>query len=289
MYLSSIETHQSASRTVQDSKSTSRCASLAPNALEQQGFFVSWAKHLDEVREAQRLRYNVFTQDMGSVLKTSVAGYDVDLYDDFCEHLLVRDTATGMVIGTYRVLTPAQAKRIGGLYAELEFDLIRLRSLRPRIAEFGRSCVHPQHRHGGVMLALWGALIAFVERNNLDVMLGCASIPLTQAGQPTGLLAVNVWRQLSQKHLAPIEHHVLPRLALPVRGLHDPWPKDVPAGLPVSAPPLIKGYLRLGAKVLGPPAWDPDFNCADLPMMMRLADLPERYRRHFQGQQTGGV
>ncbi|WP_101048989.1 GNAT family N-acetyltransferase [Macromonas nakdongensis] len=240
---------------------------------------VSWARHHDEVREAQRLRHDVFAGEMGARLPQTVPGHDVDLFDDYCEHLLVRDAATRQVIGTYRVLTPAQAKRVGGFYSDTEFDLTRLRGIRAQMVELGRSCVHPDHRHGGVILALWGALAEFMARNRLDTMIGCASIPMQHEG-PHGLVggghaAASIWRQVRERHLASIEYHVRPRLPLPV--------DELDGGLSVEPPALIKGYLRLGAKVLGAPAWDPDFNAADLPMMMRLADMPARYRKHFLG------
>ncbi|WP_243855334.1 GNAT family N-acetyltransferase [Aquabacterium sp. A08] len=240
---------------------------------------VSWARHQDEVREAQRLRHAVFADEMGARLPQTLPGHDVDLFDDYCEHLLVRDAASRQVIGTYRVLTPAQAQRVGGFYSDTEFDLTRLRGIRDRMVELGRSCVHPDHRHGGVILALWGALAEFMARNQLDTMIGCASIPMQHAGAHGmvggGHAAASIWRQVRERHLASIEYHVRPRLPLPV--------DELDSGLAVEPPALIKGYLRLGAKVLGPPAWDPDFNAADLPMMMRLADLPARYRKHLLG------
>ncbi|MDP3132185.1 MAG: GNAT family N-acyltransferase [Burkholderiaceae bacterium] len=243
------------------------------------GIQVAWARHLDEVREAQRLRHLVFAGEMGARLPDTVPGHDVDLFDDFCEHLLVRDTASGTVIGTYRVLTPAQAKRVGSFYSDTEFDLTRLRFLRERMVELGRSCVHPDHRHGGVIMALWGALADFMVRNRLDTMIGCASIPMQHHGAHGvvggGHAAASIWNKLKVTHLASVEFHVRPRLPLPVDRLD--------GTLDVEPPALIKGYLRLGAKILGAPAWDPDFNAADLPMMMRLADLPPRYRKHFLG------
>jgi putative hemolysin len=227
------------------------------------------------VRAAQRLRHDVFVGEMGARIDSPVPGHDIDLFDDFCEHLLVRDGESGEVIGTYRVLTPAQARRAGSFYSDTEFDLTRLRSLRGRMVELGRSCVHRDHRHGGVILALWGALAEFMTRNQLDTMIGCASIPMLHEGSVSGHAAASIWAQVSRTHLAPIEYQVRPRLALPVEALD--------STLAVDSPALIKGYLRLGAKVLGPPAWDPDFNSADLPMLMRIADLPPRYRRHFLG------
>ena len=238
---------------------------------------VSWAKHQDEIREAQQLRYQVFGQEMGARLPETVPGHDIDVFDDYCEHLLVRDAASQLVIGTYRVLTPAQAKRIGGTYSDTEFDLTRLRDLRTRMVELGRSCVHPDHRHGGVILALWGALFVFMARNQLDIMIGCASIPMLHNGMVSGDAAASLWRhlQMQDRNMASIEFHVRPRLPLPI--------EELDATLDVEAPALIKGYLRLGAKILGAPAWDPDFNTADLPMMMRVKDLPHRYSKHFLG------
>ena len=247
-------------------------ALIAPIARAD-GLCVEWASRQEDVRAAQRLRYQVFATEMGARLSTPLAGHDIDVFDDFCEHLLVRDDATGEVIGTYRVLTPAQAKRVGGTYSDTEFDLTGLRALRPRMVELGRSCVHAEHRQGGVILALWGALAAFMERNRLDMMIGCASIPMRHDGVASGHAAASIWRQLSARHMAPVEHQVRPRVPLPIEQLD--------GSLDIEPPALIRGYLRLGAKLLGPPAWDPDFNAADLPMMMRIDDMPTRYRRHF--------
>lgn len=241
-------------------------------------FEVLWARHQDDVRAAQRLRHEVFVGEMGarlSVPQGTPAGHDADLFDDFCEHLLVRtlpsDDAPPQVVGTYRVLTPAAARRAGGYYSETEFDLTRLRPLRERMAELGRSCVHPDHRSGGVILALWGALAAFMADNRLDTMVGCASIGMRDGGHT----AASLWSKLRQTHLASLELQVRPRLPLPV--------EELDQGLAVEPPALVKGYLRCGARVLGAPAWDPDFNTADLPLLLRLADLPARYRKHFLG------
>lgn len=240
---------------------------------------VAWARDADEVLEAQRLRYQIFAEEMGARLAPppgSPAGHDIDMFDAHCEHLLVRAAGEpgrrgpGPVIGTYRVLTPEAAKRLGGLYSETEFDLTRLRPLRPRMVELGRSCVHPDFRSGGAILALWAALAEFMWRNGLDTMIGCASISMRDGGH----VAASLWQRLRETHLAPIEWQVRPRLPLPVHELR----RD----LDVEPPALIKGYLRCGARILGAPAWDPDFNTADLPMLMRLQDLPARYRRHFQ-------
>jgi putative hemolysin len=273
--LSSLSAFDAPRRSVHGRSETPLPAAAAHDA-GRLGFDVVWARDEEEVRQSQQLRYLVFAEEMGARLtvpKGTPAGHDVDLFDPFCEHLLVRartaDGEPGPVIGTYRVLTPANSLRVGGFYSDQEFDLTRLRPLRSKMVELGRSCVHPDHRSGGAILALWGALGEFMQRNGLDTMIGCASVSMRDGGH----VAASLWQQLRKTHLADVQWQVEPRLALPVEELqHD---------LQVESPPLIKGYLRCGAKVLGPPAWDPDFNTADLPLMMRLADLPARYRKHF--------
>lgn len=235
-----------------------------------------WARHLDEVRAAQKLRWQVFVDEMGARLTTPpgiAPGHDVDLFDDHCEHLLVRawpaDGSAPQVVGTYRVMTPTAARLVGGFYTETEFDLTRLRGQRQRMAELGRSCVAAEWRHGGVILALWGALAAFMQRNGLDTVVGCASVPMRDGGH----YAASLWTLLSATHLAPIDVQVRPRSPLPVQELR--------CDLRVEPPALIKGYLKCGGKLLGPPAWDPDFQTADLPMMLRLDEMSPAYRRRL--------
>ena len=235
-----------------------------------------WARHQDEVRAAQRLRYDVFAGEMGAQLAPwpgAPAGHDVDRFDDACEHLIARTVETAhapsQVVGTYRLLTPTAAQRMGQLYSDDEFDLSRLNALRPRLAELGRSCVAPDWRTGGAILMLWSSLAQFMVRNGLEVVIGCASIPMRDGGHS----AASLWQQLRHSHLADDKLRVTPRLALPV--------DDLRGDLPVEAPPLIKGYLKCGGQVLGAPAWDPDFGTADLPMMLDMARMPGAYRRRF--------
>jgi len=121
---------------------------------------------------------------------------------------------------------------------------------------------------------LWGALAEFMLRNELDTMIGCASISMRDGGH----YAASLFTQLEKTQMSSIEWQVRPRLPLPVEALRQ--------DMQVEPPALIKGYLRCGARILGQPAWDPDFNTADLPMMMRTADLPSRYRRHFMSATT---
>jgi putative hemolysin len=238
---------------------------------------LKWASHQGELLQAQRLRHNVFTQEMGTELpvNTRSDGLDQDLFDDFCEHLIVQDLFSGEVVGTYRVLTPTQAQRVGGSHLSTHFDLTRLRHYKDLMVEIGKGCVHPAYRNGGVLMALWSELCKFMRRNEFELMVGCTAIPMNQELPRSARVAAGVWSQLKSHHLAPIELQIRARSPLPVDQLEP---------LPCTAlPPLIQAYLRLGAKVLGPPAWVANSSCVDLPMMMRSSELHRKYQKHFLG------
>jgi len=242
-------------------------------------FQVGWASDGDDVRAAQRLRFAVFAGEMGAQLTPDAmaAGLDTDRFDPFCDHLLVWavDRAGRMprqLVGTYRVLTPDGARRAGGLYADQEFDLAPLDALRPRMIELGRACVDPGWRSGGVILALWSALGQYMVRHGLETMVGCASVGLADGGG----FASALWHGVKATHLARPAWQVAPRCPLPL--------VDAAGQAPIALramPPLIKGYLRGGAKVLGPPSYDASFHTADLPIMMRMEELSARYRAQF--------
>jgi putative hemolysin len=230
---------------------------------------VSLAVDDSEIREAQRLRYQVFAGEMGARLTTVLPGHDIDLYDPFCDHLLVREQASGAVVGTYRILPPDAARRIGSYYSEQEFDFSRLRDLRPRMAELGRSCVHRDHRSGSVITRLWLGLAEYLASRGCEYIVGCASVGMADGGH----IAASVYRQLSASHMSPPEWRASPRVRLPLESLDD--------GQIAPLPPLLKGYTRSGGMVCGEPAWDPEFNTADLLMLLPMAQLNSSYARRF--------
>ncbi|NLF55800.1 MAG: GNAT family N-acetyltransferase [Thauera phenolivorans] len=222
-----------------------------------------------EILEAQKLRYRVFAEEMGARLCSRTPGVDRDLYDPWCEHLIVRDEDAGRIVGTYRILSPAAARKVGGYYTENEFDLTRLQHLRSRIVEIGRSCIDAEYRSGAVIAMLWSGLARYMRDNDYDYLIGCASVSMADGGHN----AASLYNRLRETHLAPLEYHVFPRCPLPLDQLR--------TDLEAEAPPLIKGYLRAGAWICGEPAWDPDFNTADLPILMPMGKIEGRYARHF--------
>ncbi|MFI9779583.1 GNAT family N-acetyltransferase [Streptomyces sp. NBC_01003] len=232
-------------------------------------YTVTLARDEDDVRAAQRLRHDVFAGEMGALLTTTQPGLDVDAFDAYCDHLLVRDTVTGQVVGTYRLLPPERASVAGRLYSEGEFDLTALDEIRPGLVEVGRSCVHPDHRDGAVIGLIWAGIARYMVDRGHEWLAGCCSIPLADGG----VLAAGAWDRVRTKHLAPEEYRVRPLL---------PWNAErVEFPARTELPPLLRGYLRLGAWVCAEPAHDPDFGVADLYVLLSMRRVNPRYLRHF--------
>jgi len=228
-----------------------------------------------EIKEAQQLRWRVFADEMGARLKSRTHGVDQDLYDAYCEHLIVRDEQEERIVGTYRILSPEAARRVGSYYSEDEFDLTRLQHLRRRLVEVGRSCIDADYRNGAVISLLWSGLARYMTERNYSYLMGCASLGMADGGHN----AAGVFATLETRHpgaMAPLEYRVFPRHPFPLERI-SPQANAV-------APPLIKGYLRAGAWVCSEPAWDPDFNTADLLMLLPMSRIEARYARHFVGQ-----
>ncbi|MFJ6739356.1 GNAT family N-acetyltransferase [Streptomyces sp. NPDC091279] len=232
-------------------------------------YTVTLARDEADVRAAQRLRHEVFAGEMGALLATPQPGYDIDPFDAFCDHLMVREETTGQVVGTYRLLPPERAAVAGRLYSEGEFDLSALDAIRPGMVEVGRSCVHPDHRDGAVIGLIWAGIARYMVDRGHEWLAGCCSIPLADGGA----LASATWDRVADKHLAPQEFRVRPLLS---------WVPDLAApAARTELPALLRGYLRLGAWVCAPPAHDPDFGVADLYVLLSMRRVNSRYLRHF--------
>ena len=242
---------------------------LQQKAQPQSKLTVSMAKTGAEVEEAQRVRYQVFAEEMGVNLPSANEGLDRDRFDKYCEHLLVRNLQNNQVVGTYRILSPEQAVFAGSYYSETEFDLSNLVGLRDKLVEVGRSCVHQNHRDGATITQLWSGLADYIAKNNYEYLIGCASISMADGGH----YAASVYNKIHKLHAAPDEYLVTPHNRLPLESLNQ--------NMEVIIPPLLKGYLRLGAYICSEPAWDVDFNCADVFIILPVERLAARYAKHF--------
>lgn len=229
---------------------------------------VTLATSQEEIREAQRLRYQVFAEEIGAQINSN-NGLDIDGFDEYCDHLLVRDESSQQVVGTYRILSPMQTMLAGGFYSAGEFDLSRLEPLSDRTVELGRACVHADYRNGGTITLLWSGLAKYMRTHQYEYMIGCASVSMHDGGH----MAASLYNSLREKYLSPAEYRVFPHNPLPIDALNQ--------SLDVPCPPLIKGYLRLGAYICGEPAWDASFNTADMLVLLPFSRINPRYASHF--------
>lgn len=232
--------------------------------------YVELASGEEDVREAQRLRYQIFGVEMGARLQGADQGLDSDGLDPYCQHLLVREAATGRVVGCTRILTDDSARRIGRFYSEGEFDLGPVLALPGRRIEIGRTCIAPAYRQGAGIGVLWSGLAGFIQLHGFDYLFGCASVPLGEQD----LQAAAIMNRLRRHAMAPVELRVTPRVPL----LADAAPDET---LDAPLPTLLKAYVRLGAQACGEPCRDPDFGVADILMLLDVDRLRPAYSRHF--------
>lgn len=240
-----------------------------PIAVKPRRFVAEVADSLDDIREAQALRYRVFSGEMGAHLHTLIEGLDYDEVDDYCDHLLVKDLTTGRIVASTRLLPDTGAARLGHFYSEGEFHIEKVLALPGRFLEIGRTCVDPDYRGSVVLSALWNGLAAYACSRRFDYLMGCASI----SPGPSGFAVDAVYRQIKPEQFGPSELHVRPKTPVPdtLRCVRDE------SGIP----PLLSAYLRLGCWILGEPCLDADFNVMDVFILLDLSRLQERYERRF--------
>lgn len=230
-------------------------------------FVAEFTRSRRDIIRAQRLRYRIFSEEYGASFRAPF-GLDRDSFDKHCLHLVVRDTHNGELVGYTRVLTAEAATRAGGYYSAGEFDLAMLGKLSGRVAEIGRTCIHPEHRSGAVITVLWSRLAQFMIEDRIDHLIGCASVALGE-GYDVGAIV----GRIRERHLSEPMLRVVPRLPLQQLSTVEGGSDRMPA--------LLKAYLRMGARVCGEPCWDPEFNCIDFFVLLSLDDLPARYVQHF--------
>lgn len=245
------------------------------------GLTVRLARDADDLRAAQRLRYDVFVTEMGGdgPLVDHAHRLERDEFDEVMDHLILVDPArgaAGQVVGAYRLLRDDRASAFGRFYCDGEYDLAPLRRSGRRLLELGRSCVHPDYRGGTSMYLLWNRLAEYVLEHGMEVLFGVASFHGTEI-------------DALKLPLSWLHHHHLAPEALRVTARPEGWQEM--ALVPVSAldrraamqamPALIKAYLRLGGFVGEGAYLDRKFNTTDVCLLMDTAAMSARHRAHF--------
>lgn len=225
-----------------------------------------------EIRAAQALRYQIFAEEMGALLDCAIPGLDQDAFDNRCEHMLVCEAGSDEIVGTTRILVRDKSQLNGRrtFYSQTEFTLDNVLALPGRKMEIGRTCIAAKYRSGTGIMTLWAGLCEFMFDRDVDQLLGCASIPLNDPHYDANAIL----DYIQGNHLSESAHRVYPKT---------PWTVQSVACEQIPAmPPLLKGYLRLGAVVCGNACWDPDFNVVDVLILMEKSKIDSRYLKHFR-------
>ncbi len=241
------------------------------------------ARSPEEIDAAQHLRYRVFYEEYGAKATHEMARIrrDIDDYDAISDHLVVIDSSHGtgndQIVGTYRLLQRAPAEKYGQFYSASEYHLGPLLNCGLTLLELGRSCVLPEYRTRPIMQLLWQGIAGYISKYNLGLMFGCASLH----GTDIDALATQL-SYLYHYHLTPSE--ICPR-ALDERFVDmNIIPKDKlnPKRAFAALPPLIKGYIRVGATIGNGAVIDEQFNTTDICIVVQSSHVPERYRKHYE-------
>jgi L-ornithine Nalpha-acyltransferase len=240
-------------------------------------FEITISRSAEDIRAAQKLRFEVFNLEMQKGLQASYArGLDVDDFDPICDHLIVRERKSGRVVGTYRLLLGSTARKHFGFYSEHEFNLDNIKRLDGELLELGRSCAHKDYRDRALIHLMWQSIAEYVKNHRVRYLFGCASFPTADPLEVSGSIAL-----VKEKYYASEKFRVEPLPELRIEGLDEnPSIGDADA-LFASLPSLIKGYLRVGAKLCGPPALDRQFGTTDLFLLLDILEISGDYLRRF--------
>lgn len=240
-------------------------------------FEIKITREQDEVRAAQRLRFEVFNLEMKKGLELSYQqGLDADDYDPLCEHLIVRDLNNRKVVGTYRLLLGSQARSHFGFYSEREFRLDNIKKLSGELLELGRSCAHKDYRDKALISFMWDAIADYVKAHKVSYIFGCASLLTTQPAEVS-----KFYSYLKEKYYAPEELRVHPVPEKIFPDLDENVAISDEQAVFAQLPGLIKGYLRVGALLCGPPALDVEFGTTDLFLLLDVTRMSAEYLRRF--------
>jgi L-ornithine Nalpha-acyltransferase len=254
---------------------------------------VRLAHDLREIEAAQRLRYQVFYEEMKAEASPAMAAAkrDFDEMDAHCDHLLVLDTTkTGdeAIIGTYRLIRRVHAEKRGKFYSSDEFDISPIIKYPGEILELGRSCVAAEYRTRPIMQLMWRGLAAYVFQYDIAILFGCASFPGTDPKQHAMALSYLYYHHLAPPGMRPraledryVDMRLLPPEAFDASTMPDNIKVDPRSGAN-NLPPLIKGYLRVGAFIGDGAVIDTQFNSTDVCIIVKTDLLTDRYLRHYE-------
>jgi len=241
------------------------------------GLEVKITRDEGEIREAQKLRFEVFNLELNKGLQSSYEhNLDIDEFDSCCDHVIVRDLGSGDVIGTYRLLLGSDARKHIGFYSEHEFDLTHIKQLDGELLELGRSCARKDFRDRALIPLMWETIAQYVKAHTVRYIFGCGSLYTTDPAEVSEPFSL-----FKQKYYSAPEFRVDPLAFCRCPGVDGDLKIADEQAVFVKVPGLLKSYLRLGAVVCGPPALDREFGTADFFMLLDIQNLSAEYLNRF--------
>lgn len=240
-----------------------------PIRIEKKNFIVKTADSKEELNAALKLRHDVFLDEL--LKKRRRSGLDKDKFDKLCDHLIIIDKRTGMMIGTYRIQSSLYGKK---WYTATEFHMKHIKKLPGTKLELGRACVHPDHRNGVTIALLWEGITTYMEASDTNYLFGCSSIKTTDRDE-----IKQIYHYLNQNGHLSHEHRVRPKGKFLVPGMKRQLKAQSFAEIQPNVkmkdmiPSLLASYLKVGAKVCGSPALDRNFKCIDFLTLLDVSSM----------------
>lgn len=246
---------------------------LAPQPAK---LMLKLASNSQEIEQAMRLRYQIFVEEEKNLRLRNENRLEMDAYDEYCDHLIVKELESDQVIGTYRLLPGDRALDAIGFYSETEFDLNSYSNLKRQSLELGRSCIAPEHRGGRAIGMLWEGIASYINSSQFTHLIGCASVHI-----PTIEELNEIYTLLQQKQVLTDRYGIKPLETHRISGLAQIELAGKEKEMFRKLPPLMKGYQWLGAEIGGDPAYDALFGTVDFFIVFQKDKITSRYKRHF--------
>jgi len=251
---------------------------------------IQMAQNQDDIKKALKLRFEVFNLELNEGIPENASlGIDIDQFDSHCDHLLV--WYNDDVVGTYRLL-PGSKKPQQGFYSQTEFNLAKTfeyyQSNMSEVVELGRGCISEEHRKQNVLMSLFIGLHCYIEENNFKALFGCASLP-PETSPSASLAAFKYLQNNNFFNSSPKAHPLEKNQNLDLESKTEINDDIIKSTIPA----LLDIYLKIGAKIISSPAYDPTFKCYDLLVFFQLSDLSDwgqvlvdKYKKRILKQQT---
>jgi putative hemolysin len=248
-----------------------------PIFIDSSRYSVRTVSNFEELRQSLRLRYKVFIRE--GLKKRKPIGLDTDTFDFIADHLVVEDKASGRIVGTYRLISSLFSSEY---YSQSEFELDEFLKQPGIKLELGRACIEQEHRNGAVLTLLWKGIHEYMSLTNARFLFGCASIKTTDVEQIS-----RIYHSLHAKGLVSLDYQIRPTPAFRISDLSGMASQPSVAneasvqGETEAIPSLLRSYFKAGARVMGEPALDVDFQCIDFLTILQKDLLDDSYSRKF--------